>query len=416
MSPSACGSASGEGSACPGVDAMVQGIGRRRLQEPPDGQPHEKQRRGQDPGLPGDPPRDNVGRGSSVRARSRSSSATSTKWPRVGGACRDGRLLLRGSRLGLGPPRSHAIGRPARLASMGRLPSGRSGVGAGGRSLAATSRRTSDRPPDGSSRRNQPESATAVSELADRDCSIVSSRRPRMLALGIRRPGSFSKSWARMRSSSSGASGACLRSGSGCSNRCLCSISGSDLPRNTGRRANSDVHQRAQAVQIGPAVDRPSFGLLRGHVFRRSQHVAGAGQTRIAKQPRDAEVGQFHAAVGHHQQVARLDVAVDDRRGRGRGARRGRCRCRSASPRASRNAAPAAIPPPGCCRRPVPWHSTTARPARRSRTVARCSGWLSLRRVSISASKRMRNPSSWANAGESNFRAAGSPVSRWTPS
>ena len=72
------------------------------------------------------------------------------------------------------------------------------------------------------------------------------------------------------------------------------------------------VHQRPKAVQIGPRIDGLAGGLFGRHVFGRAQDVAGAGQPRVAEQTRDAEVGELHAAVGGQEQIARLDVAVDD--------------------------------------------------------------------------------------------------------
>ena len=71
------------------------------------------------------------------------------------------------------------------------------------------------------------------------------------------------------------------------------------------------VHQRPQAVEVGPPVDRPALGLLRGHVFGGAQHAARAGQPRVPEEPRNAEVGQLHVVLGRHQQIAGLDVAVD---------------------------------------------------------------------------------------------------------
>ncbi len=72
------------------------------------------------------------------------------------------------------------------------------------------------------------------------------------------------------------------------------------------------VHQRPKAVEIGSRIDGLPRRLLGGHVFGRAQDVAGAGQPRVAEQPCDAEVGKLHGAVGGQQQIARLDIAVDD--------------------------------------------------------------------------------------------------------
>ena len=72
------------------------------------------------------------------------------------------------------------------------------------------------------------------------------------------------------------------------------------------------VQQGAETIQVAAGVDRLPLGLLRRHVFGRPHHVAGGRETRIAEQPGDAEVGEFQTAVGGQEQVARLDVAVDD--------------------------------------------------------------------------------------------------------
>ena len=71
------------------------------------------------------------------------------------------------------------------------------------------------------------------------------------------------------------------------------------------------IHQRTKTVEIRPHIDGLTGGLLGRHVFGRAEDVAGAGQPRIAEQPRDAEVRELHAAVGRQQQIARLDVAMD---------------------------------------------------------------------------------------------------------
>ena len=55
--------------------------------------------------------------------------------------------------------------------------------------------------------------------------------------------------------------------------------------------------------------------LLGGHVLRRADDLAGAGQRQVlrlaAHQLRDAEVGDLHPALLVEQDVFRLDVAVD---------------------------------------------------------------------------------------------------------
>ena len=87
---------------------------------------------------------------------------------------------------------------------------------------------------------------------------------------------------------------------------------GQRLAAKHGPPSHQRVHHRAQTVQIGPRVHRPPVGLLGGHVFRRPQHVAGAREPAVAEEPGDAEIGELDAAVGRQQQIARLDVAVDD--------------------------------------------------------------------------------------------------------
>ena len=65
-------------------------------------------------------------------------------------------------------------------------------------------------------------------------------------------------------------------------------------------------------------------GLFRGQVLGGAHHLAGLGQRHLVGQAGDAEVGDLDAAVRGDQQVARLDVAVDqalrvgNRQGRGR--------------------------------------------------------------------------------------------------
>ena len=71
------------------------------------------------------------------------------------------------------------------------------------------------------------------------------------------------------------------------------------------------VHQRPEAVEIGPRIHRPPFGLLRRHIFDGAQDAARAGQLRVAEQTSDAEVGEFDVALGGHQEVAGLNVAMD---------------------------------------------------------------------------------------------------------
>ena len=110
--------------------------------------------------------------------------------------------------------------------------------------------------------------------------------------------------------SSTGTSGANSPSGAGCSNRCLCRSSGSDPPRNKGRRANSTYNtppRLYKSLRGRPAALRPA----RRHEFGRPQHAPGGGVLAAAEQPGDAEIGELHLTVGGQQQVARLYVAMD---------------------------------------------------------------------------------------------------------
>ena len=79
------------------------------------------------------------------------------------------------------------------------------------------------------------------------------------------------------------------------------------------RRAQGQqlVEGRAQAVDVGPAVDRAGAGLLGAHVSRRAEQAVVVGQARVGQPASQAEVGDPDAPLGIDQQVGRLDVAVD---------------------------------------------------------------------------------------------------------
>ncbi len=74
------------------------------------------------------------------------------------------------------------------------------------------------------------------------------------------------------------------------------------------------VEGGAQRVDVGAVVERPApaQGLLGAHVAQRADHVAGQRQLAVARDLGQAEVGDPQVAAHVHQQVARLDVAVDD--------------------------------------------------------------------------------------------------------
>ena len=89
-----------------------------------------------------------------------------------------------------------------------------------------------------------------------------------------------------------------------------------------------EVAGRGQRVDVGGRRQLAAGGLLGRHVGRRADHHVGGGQRVVAAAvARDAEVDQLDdvglAAGGGHQQVRRLDVAVDHPARVGLGQRRG---------------------------------------------------------------------------------------------
>ncbi len=88
------------------------------------------------------------------------------------------------------------------------------------------------------------------------------------------------------------------------------------------RSASETFEQhRAGGIDIGPLVHRVSQQLLGCHVLRGADHHTHRGQ-RLARlaglpfgplgQPCDPEVHHLQKPPGIHQQILRLDVAVDD--------------------------------------------------------------------------------------------------------
>ena len=74
------------------------------------------------------------------------------------------------------------------------------------------------------------------------------------------------------------------------------------------------VECRPQRVHVGAGVHQAvlALRLLRAHVAQRAQQVAGHGQLSVALALGQAEVGDPEVAAAVHQQVRRLNVAVDD--------------------------------------------------------------------------------------------------------
>ena len=83
------------------------------------------------------------------------------------------------------------------------------------------------------------------------------------------------------------------------------------------------VEHDTDGVKIGRRGHRLPHNLLGGEVLRCADELAGAGQVgrEVAEAFGDPEVGQLHRPAGAEEDVARLDVAVDDPRGVGRAQR-----------------------------------------------------------------------------------------------
>ncbi len=79
--------------------------------------------------------------------------------------------------------------------------------------------------------------------------------------------------------------------------------------------AGVGVDDHAHRVDVRPVVNGfRVFHLLGGHVVRRAHHHVGLGEHRLRLRAHDlgkAEVGDLHPSLPVHQDVLRLDVAVD---------------------------------------------------------------------------------------------------------
>ena len=71
------------------------------------------------------------------------------------------------------------------------------------------------------------------------------------------------------------------------------------------------VEHDADGVEVGRWADGQSACLFGREVLRGAHDRAGLGHLGVATGTRDAEVGDLELAVGLHQDVLRLDVAVD---------------------------------------------------------------------------------------------------------
>ena len=84
--------------------------------------------------------------------------------------------------------------------------------------------------------------------------------------------------------------------------------------RERGLAREALVQHEAQRVEVGPAVEREAEDLLGRQVLRRAHHHVLGREVLVAALHGlgDAEVRQLHAALGGDEDVARLDVAVDE--------------------------------------------------------------------------------------------------------
>ncbi len=145
------------------------------------------------------------------------------------------------------------------------------------------------------------------------------------------------------------------------------------------------VEHRAEREDVGAVVGGFAAHLLRGHVPGRSQHEAGAGRWRGRQvrdgrvlagrldQPGQPEVEDLGAAVGRHEDVVGLQVAVDDAlRVRGRQALRDLAG--QVGRRSRRRAPPRSAPPPASRLRAAPARRRGRRRPRPRRTPPSRSG------------------------------------------
>jgi hypothetical protein len=73
------------------------------------------------------------------------------------------------------------------------------------------------------------------------------------------------------------------------------------------------VEHQPEGVQVGPTVEPPAAHLFGRQVLGRAHHHVVAGQVVATVETLgDAEVGEQNTTVGRHEDVAGLDVAVDE--------------------------------------------------------------------------------------------------------
>ena len=211
-----------------------------------------------------------AGRGSSALGGSNSCWPTGIKWFRVGGRERASGNLSGAAIAAAEELRGDGAG-PffADMASVtGRSPTGRSVVAAGGASSGKGSNvANSDA---GSSSANQLLLASTVSAPTRSACNIASSRRPRMLALGMRRAGILLQELAQDAFQLLGNVGSVRSQGLRLLKPLFVQHLGKRLAAKHGPAGQQRVQQGAETIQVTPGVDRLPLGLLRAPCIRPS--------------------------------------------------------------------------------------------------------------------------------------------------
>src|SRR5438270_191096 len=80
----------------------------------------------------------------------------------------------------------------------------------------------------------------------------------------------------------------------------------------SGACCSGGVKRHPERKDVGAAVERAPLDVLRGHVGRRAEELAGGGHALLVDYLRDAEVAQDHRAIVPDHDVLGLDVAMDD--------------------------------------------------------------------------------------------------------
>jgi len=72
------------------------------------------------------------------------------------------------------------------------------------------------------------------------------------------------------------------------------------------------IEDDAQGVDVRADVNPPTLRLLRRNVMRAAHEQAGLSESGHGDVSGDAEIHDFHRAIGRDHEVLRLDIAVDD--------------------------------------------------------------------------------------------------------